>query len=105
MSMFPDLLSDRMISDVCFAVFSSPVLVRETKPFNDVESCLLQEEICGGRGYTGEPSWIFTKSICLSSFYHFSNHSRHVIALTFCWKTGVKNIVEEVVVKNPCHFH
>lgn len=50
------------------AVSCSLVPVRATKPFNDVESCLLQEEICGGRGYTGKPSWIFTKS---NTFFFF----------------------------------
>lgn len=48
----------------------SLVPVRETKPFNDVESCLLQEEICGGRGYTGEPPWIFTKSTTFVDCLH-----------------------------------
>lgn len=56
------------------AVSCSLVPVRATKPFNDVESCLLQEEICGGRGYTGKPSWIFTKSntffFSFLLFYH-----------------------------------
>lgn len=54
------------------AVSCSLVPVRATKPFNDVESCLLQEEICGGRGYTGEPSWIFTKSNTFSFLFFFT---------------------------------
>lgn len=46
------------------SLFASSFPVRETKPFNDVESCLLQEEICGGGGYTPRPTWIFSKSTC-----------------------------------------
>ncbi|KAM7376422.1 hypothetical protein PAMP_006157 [Pampus punctatissimus] len=39
----------------------SPFPVRETKPFNNVESCLLQEEICGGGGFARRPTRIFSK--------------------------------------------
>lgn len=37
--------------------------MREIKSFNDVESCLLQEEICGGGGFTPRPTWIFSKTL------------------------------------------
>ncbi|CAJ1074528.1 Hypothetical predicted protein [Xyrichtys novacula] len=45
-----------------WSISSSPFPVRETKPFNNVESCLLQEEICGGGGFTRKPTWIFSKT-------------------------------------------
>lgn len=51
-------------SDLSVVASSSSFPVRETKPFNNVESCLLQEEICGGGGFTPRPTWIFSKSMC-----------------------------------------
>lgn len=56
-------------SDLCVVASSSSFPVRETKPFNNVESCLLQEEICGGGGFTPRPTWIFSKSAFFSSSF------------------------------------
>lgn len=64
-------------SDLCFVASSSPFPVRETKPFNNVESCLLQEEICGGGGFTWRPTWIFSKSMNLFFIHHRLHHSSH----------------------------
>ncbi|KAJ7990777.1 hypothetical protein DPEC_G00290430 [Dallia pectoralis] len=46
-----------------WAVIISQFPIIDIKPINNVESCLFQEEICGGGGSTRRPTWIFSKTL------------------------------------------
>lgn len=69
--------------DLCFLASSSPFPVREIKPFNNVESCLLQEEICGGGGFAQRPTRISSKSMSLFLPTFCVNYS-FLYTSTFC---------------------
>lgn len=59
---FPSVSRVKSIISAFSPPAASVACESENKPFNNVESRLLQEEVCGGGGFTRGPAWIFSKS-------------------------------------------